>query len=1360
MRFPVAVGVLTHSLTGMSTVVLGSRAGPRPHPPTSILRRPTNKQKKENGHDPSPPTGRNVINNSSRRHEENIGSDEFIKGVVRSRRWPSLSKLLRDQVASDNRYHGTDTTVEKECDPTQIENADEDIVGILSCGMGEYCMESVESGLGGYCRQSSSRRLFDLYGNAVHDGRRVKVKASPAYFLDRNAKNIENADGDSSADYSNYQVFCNSSSDSFAPSNYAISCDCSGFDPLLVNGNIVCTTDITCQTYSNESVCANFTYTFEYVSEPYDFTATVCASTVDQEVCIAYDYYPLETCIMYHNGRRCQACAMTNGTYCIDFDCNNVVVGVHAGSTCDANQAIFQVKEDLVETNEITCLRMLEPLKNNLDGYDCGCSTVLDVDGSSAGNPQFALDCTLKCESCDETRQICGAVSRQYLITQGRDSIKLKQSYQYTAGRENKFVVTKNCSADESLSVTCNTCNVRVDDTRCNSCEIVICDESKPLPTVKYDCGNIEEGAVLDPCISQEFSNGQLLFGPTLDLQQCAPPSDFENTINSIDYTICADSGTLFLVDGPTIVGEVLQTALSSEMTIPSCTSSTFDSLYSGAWLSVVGNGQNVTATTCSLETNFDTAISVYEGPSCDQLRCISSNGGEICRASTRTLGSLTSSVSWLAEEGVIYRVRVHGMNLSFGQFGLSITGNPIGVRPENRVCSGSSKLEVGVKQSGSLSAADTISQEIACSGSQISAIGGWYEVVGNGNVYTVSSCLSETDIGTQILVYKGGCRNLVCERQLYQIPVCGDNVFIDSAASSASWVSVPGEVYNVMVAGANITEWQGTYELTLAEQPKATNTRCSSADMSLAVGFPPVVGNTLTGENATICTRRGSAVGIWYLVNTTTEGGVLTASTCSESETNFQTELSVFRGSCESLECIAEAATASACERGLEGAVQIRGSKVSWSARSQETYYIFVHGEAFATSNFVGDFILSLSEVEGANEQIPSVDNDSCDTAEGGLKPDGPPYTGSTILATNDFSPESVCGVSLNSTGLWYGPVAGADVGLSASTCRGNDTTARISVFEGECDALTCVDGTRGNDPVCDFAGTTVNWFAVAGEQYYIFVHGDSQEEFVLSLTRLGVSMRNSFCSQATELSMDETTSGSTTDAIQGTTLGEYCGVSIDKPGVWYSLNGTDEEIRISGCTIEGVDNYEVSVSVFTGSCGDLICVDGQSFGQFCSDGIENEMQLLQVDDGSLTWFGESAATYFVLVHGQGPTLGDGGVGSFEINVERGPLTGAPTVPAPSPSPEEDSGGPTEGPTGNEDESNSPVTGNEDESDSPVATDSDTSSPSAGPEASKQVEKATESPISSEAAHLVRFSAAFHVAAGALSLSITFLCL
>ena len=111
--------------------------------------------------------------------------------------------------------------------------------------------------------------------------------------------------------------------------------------------------------------------------------------------------------------------------------------------------------------------------------------------------------------------------------------------------------------------------------------------------------------------------------------------------------------------------------------------------------------------------------------------------------------------------------------------------------------------------------------------------------------------------------------------------------------------------------------------------------------------------------------------------------------------------------------------------------------------------------------------------------------DNDLCQDAQaldlqaGGVVA----VEGSTLLFSTDADNAS-CGAS-NAPGVWYTLVGNGET-LTAETC-GSLYDTRLSIFEGDCDALLCV---TSNDDFCGLQ-STVEWDGVEGVTYLVLVHG-----------------------------------------------------------------------------------------------------------------------------------------------------------------------------------------------------------------------------------------------------------------------------
>ncbi len=117
-------------------------------------------------------------------------------------------------------------------------------------------------------------------------------------------------------------------------------------------------------------------------------------------------------------------------------------------------------------------------------------------------------------------------------------------------------------------------------------------------------------------------------------------------------------------------------------------------------------------------------------------------------------------------------------------------------------------------------------------------------------------------------------------------------------------------------------------------------------------------------------------------------------------------------------------------------------------------------------------------------------------------------------------------------------------------------------------------------------------------------------------------VPVGNDLCANAIAINCGESVNGSTADATFDN-IGT-CGTTNTAPGVWYTVVGTGGVMSVSTCTAA---SYDTKLSVFSGSCGTLVCVGGND--DFCSTRSQ------------VSWSSVSGTTYHILVHGSGSQTG-----------------------------------------------------------------------------------------------------------------------
>ncbi|MEZ5023847.1 MAG: T9SS type A sorting domain-containing protein [Chitinophagales bacterium] len=259
---------------------------------------------------------------------------------------------------------------------------------------------------------------------------------------------------------------------------------------------------------------------------------------------------------------------------------------------------------------------------------------------------------------------------------------------------------------------------------------------------------------------------------------------------------------------------------------------------------------------------------------------------------------------------------------------------------------------------------------------------------------------------------------------------------------------------------------------------PVPSNDLCGDA-VVLSCGDDAIAGTTAGATDTDKPTSNCFSLseGVWYTFAGT--GDVVTIDVIPDS--NFDPELDLSSGSCGAL-------TPVACVD--DGFSTGDPESVTFFAEIGVDYYLYVSDFSSSTTNSnSGDFTISVSCVTPpVNNECDGAIEVSCDEV----------VTGSTATATADGS-LSFCGTSLTSApGVWY-YFAGTGEDVTASLC-GSDFDTKIGVFEGTCDALSCVGG---NDDFCGLQSETT-FSTEVGTDYFIYVtaFGSSAGDYTLSIT------------------------------------------------------------------------------------------------------------------------------------------------------------------------------------------------------------------------------------------------------------------
>lgn len=691
----------------------------------------------------------------------------------------------------------------------------------------------------------------------------------------------------------------------------------------------------------------------------------------------------------------------------------------------------------------------------------------------------------------------------------------------------------------------------------------------------------------------QGFSGAVGSFDLNFALSPPPPPAPANDLCANAEPIACGDSKTANTSGGTIEGGPTCGDALGTEGP--------------DAWYTFTGTGDFVTISTCNPGTDYDTQLGIYTG-TCGNFTCVTGDDQDFDCA----FSADHTTVEFLSVAGTVYYVRAYGwdgFNDGAGNFELTVDCIPA-IPPANDDCTGAEPIAVGDTKTGSNRFAADESGNFSvggCNGVTYDGSGGvWFSYIGDGNPVTFASCGSSYD--TKLNVYQpfpGNCTVALCLTA--SDDDCGDDALVSVATTA-------GQEYLILLHADG--DERGDY--VLQALPGANNDDCVDA---LPVSCGSIVTGTTLGSNTETvpagCGTAYTAGGVWYKI--TGADASITAELCGSA---YDTKLFVYEGSCTNLICVG--GNDDAC--GLQ-------SRVTWAGVNGIEYYILVSG--FSANQ--GDYELSII-------CPPPVLNDFCT----GAFPltDGVPFPGTNFGAQSENLNDCGGTFYFGDPVVWYSYV-GQGGPTTFSTCSQNtDFDTQINIFSGTCGALTCLGG-NDQDGGCAFSGdhSTATVCTDAGVTYYVAVYGffGGVGNFELTATQVTSGIpANDECANAQAIStIGSTTAGSTINACPDDN--GFCGTgSNGSSAVWYSFVGQGDWMDFNTCSSTG---FDTRLQLFTGTCGALVCEDGNDDGPFgfCNLGSFRSQLIFFADEG---------VTYYIKVFG----FGDGDAGDFELNVDLAP--------------------------------------------------------------------------------------------------------
>jgi hypothetical protein len=223
-------------------------------------------------------------------------------------------------------------------------------------------------------------------------------------------------------------------------------------------------------------------------------------------------------------------------------------------------------------------------------------------------------------------------------------------------------------------------------------------------------------------------------------------------------------------------------------------------------------------------------------------------------------------------------------------------------------------------------------------SGLTISGYGVWYKFTGDGNSTTVSALSSAMDL--ELDIYSGTCGSFTF--------VVAQDAYSSGTAETYTFTSILNTSYYVYIAyfsSVGTASNTGAFTISRTCNIPPTNDACANA-ISITAPYTSATVNTTYATTdvptvTTTCTYQG--YNVWYTLTGNSHTQMVT--TC-DAITDYDTEISVYTGSCASLNTMTQVTCND--DSTLCGASSTK-SAAKWNAASGTVYYISISGYTFS---------------------------------------------------------------------------------------------------------------------------------------------------------------------------------------------------------------------------------------------------------------------------------------------------------------------------------------------------------------------------------------------------------------------------